>query len=331
VSAGRSARLLFAGELAGRAVTASQLDDPRVDRAVRAGTPVRPLRLLQRAAMKAGLLTYERTVAPRLQAARRSVLGTAADGPPRFLVRVDEFPDYRAADDPRRYGTEAFRRFHSVIAAHEVPYLIAALPTVAADALDPDATGSRGLDDEEARTLASLAASSVTVALHGYDHRTRHRSPRRRSELAGLDARALEARLDAGEAVLQRAGVPRPRVFVAPFNRFEPRQYPILAERYDVICGGPETVPLLGFQPTPVWRGDAVYLPAYPPLYGTAAEVRAAARSLIDARRALWVPVVLHWGGEADRGLADARALAALLSPYAASWHDFLSAVDASR
>ena len=331
MSARRSARLLFAVELAGRAVTPSQLDDPQVDRAVRAGTPTRPLRMLQRAAMKAGLLTYERTVAARLQAARRSVLGMAADGPPRFLVRVDEFPDYRAADDPRRYGTEAFRRFHDVMAVHEVPYLIAALPTLAAHPLDPDATGGRGLDDEEARTLGSLAASSVTVALHGYDHRTRHRSPRRRSELAGLDARALEARLDAGEAVLQRVGVPRPRVFVAPFNRFDPGQYSLLAKRYDVICGGPETVPVLGFQPTPIWRGDAVYLPAYPPLYGRAAEVLPAARSLIEGRLALWVPVVLHWGGEAERGLADLHALAELVSPYAAGWPDFLEAVDASR
>ena len=324
MSSVRSARLLFAGE----AVAPSQLDDARVRRAVRARAPIRPKRLLQRAAMKAGLLTYQRSVAAPLQAARESVLGTAAEGPPRFLVRVDEFPHYRAHDDPRGYGTDAFLRFHELMT---VPYLIAALPTLAAEPLDPAATGGRRLDDEEARTLASLAASRVTVALHGYNHRTRHRDPRRRSELAGLGHSALHARLDAGEAVLRRAGVPRPRVFVAPFNRFDPGQYDVLAERYDVICGGPETVPVLGFQPTPIWRGDAVYLPAYPPLYGTAAEVRAAARSLIDGRRALWVPVVLHWGGEADRGLADTRALADLLSPYAATWEDFLSAVDASR
>lgn len=331
MSSARSARLLFAGELAGGAVAPSQLDDALLRRAVRAGAPIRPMRLLQRAAMKAGLLTYQRSVAARLHAARQSVLGAAAEGPPRFLVRVDEFPHYRAHDDPRRYGTEAFMSFHELMTASGVPYLIAALPTLAAKPLDPDATGGRRLDDEEARTLATLAASRVTVALHGYNHRTRHRDPRRRSELAGLEDSALHARLDAGEAVLQRVGVPRPRVFVAPFNRFDPGQYDVLAERYDVICGGPETVPVLGFQPTPIWRGDAVYLPAYPPLYGTAAEVRPAARSLIDGRRALWVPVVLHWGGEAERGLADARALADLLSPYAASWEDFLSAVDASR
>ena len=98
-----------------------------------------------------------------------------------------------------------------------------------------------------------------------------------------------------------------------------------------MVCGGPETVRSLGFMATPLWRGEAVYLPAYPPLYGTAAQVLEAARALIDARCALWVPVVLHWGWEADQGFGNLRRMAEAIGPYAATWADFYAAVEASR
>jgi peptidoglycan/xylan/chitin deacetylase (PgdA/CDA1 family) len=281
--------------------------------------PPLPVRALQRVLMKTGALGHERALAP------------APPGPPRFLVRVDEFPHYEAIAEPRRYGTEAYAGFHDLLHDHGVPYLIAALPALASDPLDPAASGGRALDAGEAAMLRRIAAEDVTIALHGYDHRTRHASPRRRSELAGLGAAELHRRLDAGEAVLAQLGLPRPRVFVAPYNRFDRAQYPELARRYDVVCGGPETVAALGFGRTPARLGEAVYLPAYPPLYGTAAEVEPAARRLIEAGRAAWVPVALHWGWEIDRGLADLRRLAGLLAPYAASWEDLLAELEASR
>jgi peptidoglycan/xylan/chitin deacetylase (PgdA/CDA1 family) len=328
----RTARLHFAAELAAGSVSEEDLRSVRVRGRLGDGRlPPPPVRAAQRLAMKAGALTYDRACARPLDAARRSVLGEAAAGAPRFLVRVDELPHYRALDEPGRYGTAAFARFHAVLAEAGVPYLIAALPTLAAAPLDPADRGGRALDDDEAAALRALAADGVTIGLHGYDHRTRHAHPRRRSELTGLPAGALRARLDAGEAALQAAGLPRPRVFVPPFNRFAPEQYPVLAERYDVVCGGPETVRSLGFQRTPAWRGAAVYLPAYPPLYGTAAEVAPAAAEQVAARRALWVPIVLHWGWEHDQGLADLERLAGLLAPHAAAWDAFLTAVEAGR
>jgi len=328
----RSARLLFAAERAAGTLPATALEDAAVVRAVRSdGTPPAPVRIAQRLAMKRGLIGYERTCAVPFDNARRAALGAAAAGPPRFLVRVDEFPHYRAHDEPGRYGTEAFAPFHEILTSAGVPYLMAALPTLATLPLDPAAEGGRALDAEEIATLRALGADGVAIALHGYDHRTRDAHPRRHSELSGLAPRVLQERLDAGEAVIEGIGLPRPRIFVAPFNRFDADQYPLLAERYDVVCGGPETVLKLGFRRTPLWLGDAVYLPAYAPLYGGAAEVLPAAEALIAARRALWVPIVLHWGWETDRGLEDLRALAATLAGHAASWDDFLAAVEASR
>jgi hypothetical protein len=281
--------------------------------------------------MKAGRITYERNVVAPLMRLREEALGSAAAGPPRFLVRVDEFPHYLAWDDPERYGTEPYRRFHSIMADAGVPYLIAVPPRVSRSPLDPTASEWRPIDDGEQAMLSELRESDGFVAfgLHGRDHRTRHESPRRHSELCGLSVGETEGLLDGALAELRSFGVDT-EVFVPPYNRFDAAQYEPLAERFNVIGGGPESVPLIGFHRTPVWRGDAVYLPSYFPLYGRAADVLPAAQGLIDRQAGLWTPIVLHWGWEADAGWSDLERMAAAIAPYTARWEDFLSAVRAS-
>jgi peptidoglycan/xylan/chitin deacetylase (PgdA/CDA1 family) len=292
--------------------------------------PPAPVRFAQRLQRKLGGLEYERAVAEPLMAARRAALGAAAGGAPRFLVRVDEFPHYLAADDPEGYGTERYLRFHEIMREAGVPYLVAVLPRVPHDALDPQGSEWRGLLEEELTLLGRLPGEGVSFGLHGLDHRTRHVSPRRHSELCGLSVEATEKLIATGLDELAAAGV-RPRVFVPPYNRFDARQYDVLARSFEVVCGGPETVGLLGFQRSPVWRGEAVYLPSYHPLYGHAGEVREAARRLIDREAAIWAPIVLHWGWEADEDWTALRDLLAVIAPHAAHWEDFLAEVAASR
>lgn len=317
--------------LLGAGAPAAAAGLPAVRRALRPrrvpSTAMGVLRLLQR---KLGRLEYERAVADPLMAARRAALGPAALGPPRFLVRVDEYPHYMAYDDSGGYGSARYERFHEAMRASGVPYLVAVLPYVSADPLDPSGSVQRELSAEEREMLARMTADGVSFALHGRDHRTRHPAPRHHSELSGLSVAETEALLDAGLAALERQGI-RPRVFVPPFNRFDADQYDVLAARFDVICGGPESIGLLGFQSTPLWWGDAVYLPAYHPLYARAEEVLSAARRLIEGRYALWCPIVLHWGWEADEDLAALERLLEAIAPYTAHWNDFLAEVDASR
>jgi hypothetical protein len=304
--------------LAGRA--AARLDAQRTigwngAAAVRPQTvPPAPVRLGQRLATKLG--RPARWAHARVQ------------GPTKVLLRVDEFPHYRALDDPSRYGTEQFERFHSILADAGVPYLIAALPTLVHEPLTPGTSDVTPLDDRQKAMLVRLAKERVMVALHGYDHRTRFPDSRRRSELSGLAPGLLRERLDRGESVITELGLPRPRVFVPPFNRFDRRQWHVLAERYDVVCGGPESVLEHGLWRTPSWRGEAVYLPAYAPLYGTAREVL---NGLRREEPCGWVPVVLHWGWEADRDWTDLGHLANYLASRAADWDEFLDAVEASR
>ncbi len=329
--AARSARLLLgpqlpAGALGEDALREDALRAPAVRSAVRPrpfASP--PRRFVQRVARKLGRLDYEPAVAEPFDMARRAALGAGAAAAPRFLVRVDEYPHYLAWDEPERYGTERFRRFHTTMLAAGVPYLIAALPRVSHAPLDPHESRWRALEEDERALMRQLPAEGVSFGLHGLDHRTRFSSPRRHSELCGLSPAATDALIDEALAELAPLGIV-PEVFVAPYNRFDARQYHVLARRFAVVCGGPESVGLLGFQRTPVWLGEAVYLPSYHPVYGHAREVLPAAQRLIERRVGLWVPIVLHWGWEADEDWIALEQLLEAIAAYASHWDEFLAA-----
>ncbi|HZV74154.1 MAG TPA: DUF2334 domain-containing protein [Conexibacter sp.] len=332
LDAARGARLLFDAEIASGTLDPAAVAVAPVLGAVRPRrVPPAPLRLAQDVARKLGRLDHERAVDAPLVAARRAVLGERAAAPPRFLVRVDEFPHYRAWDDPARFGSDGFERFHAILQAAGVPYLVAALPRLSREPLDPRGRESRPLDDAEAALLRQVAAArGVAIALHGRDHRTRFASPRRHSELCGLDARATAALLDDALAELDRHGI-YPDVFVAPYNRFDAAQWPALAARFPIVGGGPESIRRIGFQRTPQWRDGAVYLPAYTPFYDRAREVLPAAERAIERQTGLWTPIVLHWGWEADAGWRELEALCARIAPFAAEWTAFRAAVERSR
>ncbi|MGN6188751.1 MAG: DUF2334 domain-containing protein [Conexibacter sp.] len=328
----RGARLLFDAEISAGVVDAGAVETPAVLDAVRARpVPAKPLRWAQDVRRKLGRLDHERAVDQPLTAARRAVLGARAAAPPRFLVRVDELPHYKAWDEPERFGAAGFERFHELLQTAGVPYLVAVLPRVSRAPLDPHGTESRALTDEEAALLRRVAGSAgVAVALHGRDHRTRFADPRRHSELCGLDARQTAALLDDGLAELDRHGV-YPDVFVAPYNRFDAGQWTALAQRFAIVGGGPESIRRIGFQRAPVWREEAVYLPSYAPYYGHARDVLPAVERAIEAQTGLWTPLVLHWGWEADAGWRELEALCARIAPYTAEWTAFRDAVERSR
>ena len=288
-----------------------------------------PLRMAQRLAMRRGRLSYEQSVVQR-ERARREALGAARSRSPRFLVRVDEYPHWLADDDPLRYGTEAFERFHDIMRSAGVPYLLAVVPQPSQRPLDPRAVGCRELSDSELSVLRRVRAEGVEFAVHGLDHRTRDVHPRRQSELLGRTPDELRERVARADVLLEPLGE-RPRVFVPPWNRFDARQWPVLAERYDVVCGGPESVMQIGFHGSPTWWDDAVYLPSYAPFYEHARAIEPAARRAIDRRGGGWIPLVLHWGWEAEDGWHDLVTLARTLSGHAAPWSAFLAETDAVR
>lgn len=289
-----------------------------------------PRRFAEALAVKAGGLCWERNVVKPLMRFRRDALGPDAAGPPRVLVRVDEFPNAGGFDPAGELGTEAFRRFHAVLTEAGVPYLLAITPNVSRDYLDPEQAERRSIEDSELAAIAELDREGVVFALHGADHRTRHPHPRHHSEFCGLSPAQAAARIDEARGAFDRAGIKTP-VFVPPFNRFDAAQYPLLAERFEVVCGGPESVRLLGFQPTPTWQGEAVYLPSYRPLYGTAAGTIGEVERLLELEAGLWAPLTLHWGWELRDDFAALRRLCQRLQGIATDWTEFLTAVAATR
>jgi Uncharacterized protein conserved in bacteria (DUF2334) len=290
--------------------------------------PSLPGRFAQRLAMKRGRLDWERGWLEPLLAARREVLGAAAAGPPKFLVRVDEFPYYTSFDRPQ--DLEMSRRFHAVLAGAGVAHLMSVLPQLTHAPLTVDAEGGRSLGPSEIELLERMRGDGVTFAQHGTTHRTRFASPRRRSELCGLSAGEAERLLEDGRLRLEYAGLGSPRIFVPPFNRFDAAQYPLLATRFQVICGGPESVALMGFHGGPLWREGAVYLPCYAPLYADAATILPMAERMIDLAPGTWIPIVLHTSWEEPDDFGSLKRLAERIAPFAASWEDLLSDVDRS-
>lgn len=290
--------------------------------------PPAPLRTAQRIAMKLGRLDWERSWLQPLVATRTSVLGTDAAGPPRFLVRVDEFPYYSSFDRPE--DLEMSRRFHDVMAGAGLAHLMSVLPQLTHAALSPDASGGRPLGEQEIALLERMRGDGVTFAQHGNTHRTRFSNPRRRSELCGLSPPDTDALLQDGRRRLLAAGVGETRIFVPPFNRFDASQYRALAERFEIICGGPESVALLGFHGGPLWRDGAVYLPCYAPLYADAKTVLPAVERLIDMAPGTWIPIVLHTSWEQDDDFQALARLAERIAPYTASWEELLADVERS-
>jgi hypothetical protein len=288
--------------------------------------------MAQRAAVKFGWLTYERAVIRPFMRARRAVLGADAAGEPRLLVRVDEFPHYLGHGAPRFervYASEHYLAFHGALAEAGVPYLLAVSPRVSHDPLDPEDPEWRPLDEFERDVLGRLKQDGVTFAMHGLSHQTRDPDPSRHSEITGLSDPELDELLATSTEELADAGV-ETKVFVPPYNRFDPSQYRRLTERFDVVCGGPENILLLGYARTPLWRGHAVYMPAYSPFYGDVNSLEPALERLAELEVPLWVPVGLHWGWEFENDWRTLGQLVGLLQPYARPWDEFFQEMQAS-
>jgi hypothetical protein len=292
------------------------------------GTASPPRRAWQELTLKRGNRDWQEHVGP-LAAARREALGERAAGPPRVLIRVDEFPHARGFDSSGRFGIDAYKRFHAVLTEAGMPYLLAITPRVSRDFLDPENTEWRPLEDAEIELLHQLRDEGVALALHGLDHRTRHKAGRRHSEFCGLDRAATAERLDTGLSIFAELGLETP-TFVPPFNRFDAAQYEVLAERFEVVCGGPESVLRLGFIP-PGWLGEALYLPSYRPLYGKAVDVAPGLDRFARAPASLFAPVTLHWGWELDDDFAALRDLGARWGERAVEWAELLAAARSAR
>jgi hypothetical protein len=222
----------------------------------------------------------------------------SGDRSPRFLVRVDDFPRWDR-------GTEGFLRFHEILRAAGIRYLLGVIPRPVADPEDP-VSAAREWTPEERVALAA-AASDVEIAVHGLSHRAGRGAPR--SEIVGLPADELDRAVDDGIRALERLGHV-PVAYIPPYNAVDPDALARLARRFDVVCGGPESVRWLGRLPGPCRVAGTWFLPSYPPAYGRAADVARFVRRVRERSAPLLIPLTLHWAWEEADGFEGVRALA---------------------
>lgn len=231
----------------------------------------------------------------------------------RFLVRVDDFPAWTESMT-NFVPSEDFLQFHAILSSHRIPYLLAVTPHPAVRPLDSGNRQTRELTPFESGMLRKLQSEGVTIALHGATHQTR--DPRKHSEFAGLDATHFKEQIVFGHLELERLCGSPVDVIVPPFNRMTRDQLQILAARFRIVCGGPETTPLVGFRTPQRISETSNYLPSLPPFYGRAHEIEPA---LAGATQTVTC-ITLHWEWERRRRFKGLDSLCGRLKGLVLEW-----------
>ena len=235
-----------------------------------------------------GSFTHWSVIARGGRGAARSARAAARS--PRFLVRVDDFPRWDR-------GPDGFVEFNEILDRAGVRYLLGVIPRPLTDPRDPEARPREWTAGE--RAALGNGATNVEVALHGMSHR-RGSGPVP-AEIVGVAPDDLDKSLGEALHVLGELGY-APTAYIPPYNALDPTALAVLARRFAVVCGGPESVRWLGRLPGPCRIAGVWYLPSYPPAYGRAVDVAAFVRSVRARRVPLLVPLTLHWAWEeADR------------------------------
>ncbi len=232
--------------------------------------------------------------------------GRWRDGPPpRFILRVDDFPRWDR-------GPAGFQTFHTILRRAGIRYLLGVIPRPADNPQDPRGDTARGWTDGEAAILSEIAPD-VEIALHGWTHRRRPGAVS--AEILGCSAGALEEQLTEGLAVLNAAGFP-PLAYIPPFNAVDRAALTVLARRFDLIFGGPESERWLGCLPGPCRIEGVWFLPSYPPAYGRAAEIVPFVLAARARPLPILIPITLHWAWEEADGFEGVRRLAEVLAGH---------------
>lgn len=253
-------------------------------------------------------------VSRRQQEVRQQVCRALAlrppDSPCRFVLRIDDYPS------PGGEDLADFVRFHEVLAEHRIPYLLAITPFL------KGAGRSGSLTDPEIDVLRRCCQEGVDLALHGFTHQSRYTNFA--SELASLPPHALHEELDRAEEYLTPHGF-KPLGFVPPFNSYDPLTLSILAERFPLLCGGPESVLSLGYRVGPSFLLRSLYVPSYRHAYDFTLERALRLDQLARESRGLVVPLTLHWPNEVRDGFRRLREVCGRLVGNTWSWQRLLS------
>ncbi len=231
-----------------------------------------------------------------------------------LFLRVDDFPAWTETMDAFIPESE-FLVFHDVLMRHHIPYLIAVTPQPCVRPLDRHEKRTQQLTPAEQEILRTAVRNGASIGLHGVTHRTR--SDRTHAEFWEMDNDFFEEQIRYGHLELERMTGVHTRVFVPPFNRITATQLNLLSKRFAVVCGGPESVPLIGRRDCERLANGCLYFPSYPPYYGRAHQILKALENPITAEA---LCITLHWEWERRRGYSELESLCAAIRERVRSW-----------
>jgi len=245
-----------------------------------------------------------------IRSAVKKLLNDYTKGRIRFLVRVDDFPRWDR-------NSEEFLEFHDVLSENKIPYLLGVTPLVCSDPPSHECREYRKLNSKEAEILQSITGSGAEIALHGITHQTR--DLRYNSEFVGLDSSELDEKIVTGLNELKSHGL-ETDVFIPPFNTFDYNSLGVLKKYFEIICGGPESIPLVGYRMSPSFINGCLYIPSYHPAYGKAGGILEFVKKARLIEDNIVVPLTLHWCWEKEDNFASLKLLCREIGTDAIRW-----------
>ncbi len=230
---------------------------------------------------------------------------------PVFLLRVDDLPSPHGE-------LKDFLRFHELLKKYQLPYLLAVTPFW---------QGRAAFTNEEADVLKRITREGVELALHGFTHQKI--SLNIASELLGLSEGSLKLKIKSAVEYLSTLGCD-PKVFVAPYNSYDPATIPVLSKCFSVLCGGPESVRSFGYRIPSFFQGS-FYLPSYRYAYDLRDNQMKTFDRLIQAASGLVIPITMHWANEVKDGFKTLEKIIFRVKGRVISWNEFLQSVDAMK
>lgn len=262
---------------------------------------------------KSHLSVIDRIVDLRLSLKKKLGIENS-DGRPKFLIRVDDFPRWDIS-------SEEFKRFDEIFSKKGIPYLLGVTPFLSEEPLNPRCRRFRQLNDYDTEMINSMVSEGVEIALHGFSHKTIKENFH--SELVGLQKEEIKEKINLSLNELKRYTT-QIRVFIPPFNTFDFHSMEILGKYFKIICGGPESIPFVGFRLSPSYLNGCLYVPSYEPMYEKARVIYKHVKKLKELKEYIIIPITLHWAWEIKNDFEDVEKLLEEIKDYVIRWNSLL-------
>ncbi len=175
---------------------------------------------------------------------------------PKIIIRVDDFPHWEKKIND-------FIKFDKIMKKHDIPYILGVTPYIANNPKDKDCNSFRKLNKKEIALLKDgIKDNRIIIAMHGLTHKTT--SNIKFSEFLGKSNLQIEKEIKLGFKLFKEYGLPKPKIFVPPYNTFNNENLKTFIKHFKFITGGPETIKEFG--KIHLLKGIN-YIPSYYPNY----------------------------------------------------------------